>query len=455
MRNLLRLMVIVFVFGRYGVLPSRRFANPQRLARALEALGPSFIKLGQVLSTRADLVGEEMAAALASLRDSLPPFSSRTARRIIAEELGASVDALFTQFDDTPVAAASIAQVHKAVRQDGRKVAVKIIRPGVQRAFHKDLRLFFWIARILERRAPSMRRLKPVEVVKTLEQSVMFELDLRYEAAAMEELARNTKQDAGLRVPAVDWNATGERVLVSQWVEGIPIHQVDALIAAGHDLNHILARFSEHFFMQVFRDGFFHADLHPGNLFIDAEGNIVVVDFGIMGRLDWQSRIYVAEIFRGFLNEDYRHVAEVHFRAGYVPPHHSREQFAQAAMAIAKPILNKPVHEISLAKLLGQLFRVTEMFEMETQPQLLLLQKTLVVVEGVGRMLNPQVNMWEMARPPIEAWAAQHMGMRGRFRHAAQHAQDMAEKLPPLLSKLERALDKWLADDAQPKKETA
>lgn len=416
------------------VIPAYR---RRKLARALERLGPSYIKLGQTLSTRPDIIGVELAADLASLRDNLPPFPAREARRIVEEDLGAPIDTLFAAFDDEPVAAASIAQVHRATLHDGKRVAVKILRPGIHRRFKRDLDFFRWGACIIERRRPHLRRLKPVEVVQTLEESVIFELDLRYEAAAMQEMHANIQKhsDTGFRVPNVEWRMVSERVLVSEWIDGAPIHE-----AATHNPDALLATLSQAFFRHVFRDGFFHADMHPGNLFVDAKGDLVAVDFGIMGRLEWRERIFIAEIFRGFLNEDYKRVAEAHFKAGYVPAHHSVERFAQAAMAIAKPILDRPVHEISLAKLLGQLFNVAETFEMETQPQLLLLQKTLVVVEGVGRMLNPNVNMWEMARPPIEEWARDTFSLRGRAHHAAQELRELAVMVPLLLKRLEEAL---------------
>lgn len=444
LRNITFLLFTLTRLVRHGVLPLRwRSPDAKRVAAALERMGPTFIKLGQTLSTRADLIGEELAAELANLRDQLPPFPASVARRIIAEEFGAPPEAIFARFEDAPVAAASVAQVHRAMTRSGQYVAVKILRPGIHVAFRRDIELFAWTADAIEKWIPSLRRLKPREMVRTFERSVAFELDLRYEAAAIEEMRLNIRDDAGWRVPAVTWNLTAGRAMVTEWIEGVPIHDVEALRAAGHDLNAVLVRLSEHFFKHVFRDGFFHADLHPGNVFVDAAGNITVVDFGIMGRLAWKERLYVAEIFRGFLNEDYRHVAELHFRAGYVPGYHSVEEFAQAAMAIAKPILGRPVHEISVARLLGQLFKATETFNMETQPQLLLLQKSMVVVEGVGRMLNPGVNMWDMARPPIESWAREHLGYAGRLRHAALEAKDAAQLLPEALPKLRQALEHW------------
>lgn len=452
-RNTLLLSAMGMRLARHGITPGRLKRGKikgEQLARAMEKLGPAFIKLGQVLSTRADLIGTERAAALASLRDQLAPFPTTQAKKIIVGEFGRPLDEMFAEFPETPVAAASVAQVYKAQLKNGQPVAVKVIRPRVRQRFARDIALFAWAAAQLEKRVPAARRLKPLEVIRTLERSVGFELDLRYEAAAMDEMRQNIKIAAtkltpggneGWRVPKPEWPYVGGRAMAVEWIDGIPIHDVAALKAAGHDTDVILERLAEHFFLHVFRDGFFHADLHPGNVFVDAAGNIAVVDFGIMGRLPWRERLYVAEIFRGFLNEDFHRVALAHFRAGYVPAHHSVEEFALACRAIAKPILGRPAREVSVAKLLGQLFAVTEAFEMETQPQLLLLQKTLVVVEGVGRTLNPNVNMWEMARPPIEAWAREHFSARGRVRQAAVELREVAQKLPQMMQRLEEMLD--------------
>lgn len=407
-------------------------------AHAFERLGPTFIKLGQTLSTRPDIIGEKYAVILANLRDNLPPFSSRVALAIIHEELGD----VFAEIDETPIAAASIAQVHRAKTQDGRDVAVKILRPNIEKRFKRDLDFFFWTARQLQRHFPKWRRLRPVEVVRTLQQSVMMELDLRFEAANGAELRENTRNDRGIHVPAIDWAFTSRRVLALEWIEGIKLNDVEALKHAGYDVNLLLSRLSESFFKQAFRDGFFHADLHPGNIFVDLTGNIAVVDFGIMGRLDTQTRLYMAEIFRGFLNKDFKQVAKAHFKAGYVPAHHSVEAFASACRAIAMPILDRPMHEISVGTLLGQLFQVTERFEMQTRPELLLFQKTLVVVEGIGRMLNPQVNMWDLTRAPIEQWAAENLGVRGKAKDLFEYLCELIEMLPLLLKKLEENLQR-------------
>lgn len=433
-RYLLRLTVLAWRLRRAGLFDALLSKDPaavphtEGLAQALESLGPGFIKLGQVLSTRPDMVGPTIAGALARLRDALPPFPAAVARTRLEEALGAPIETMFRAFDDMPVAAASIAQVHRAETLDGTEVAVKITRPGVAKAFARDVDFFYWAARLLERRSKRMRRLKPVEVVRTLERSMRLELDLRFEAAAAEELHENSREDARIAIACVDWTRSAATVLTSGWLDGIPIHERTRLIQAGHDPEKLVATLAEMFFTHVFRDGFFHADLHPGNVFVLADGRIGLVDFGIMGRLDAASRRYLANIFYGFLSGDFLRVARAHLEAGYVPPHHSVMEFAQACRAIAKPILDKPMGEISIGALLGQLFLITEMFEMETRPELLLLQKSLVVVEGVGRMLAPHTNMWELARAPIEHYVREHFSPRaaiiGKLKHLAALARE-------------------------------
>jgi ubiquinone biosynthesis protein len=415
----------------------------QRLASAFHELGPSFIKLGQLLSTRADLFGEEITLDLASLQDRLPPFPGAQARALIEAEFSRPLGSMFAAFDDTAVAAASIAQVHFATTTDGQDVAVKVLRPGIVEAFSRDLELFLWLARLGESVQPLVRRLKPVEVVEMLAEVVRFEMDLRFEAAAASELAENFAGDAAFRVPQVDWRRTGRSVLTLERIAGIRIDDRAALIAAGHRIEDLLISASKAFFNQVFRDGFFHADLHPGNMFVDASGAIVVVDFGIMGRLDRVTRFYLADMLLGFLTGDYRRVAEVHFAAGYVPPRQSVEAFAQACRAIGEPILGQPLQEISFARLLAQLFEVTEQFEMETQPQLLLLQKTMVQIEGVGRRLDPEVNIWGLARPLIEAWMRDNRGPEAQLGQRLEAIAQAVDRIPQLLQRVEALVDDW------------
>jgi ubiquinone biosynthesis protein len=413
----------------------------ERLAQALQELGPSFIKLGQSLATRADLLGQHLAEDLSQLQDQLPPFDSALVRRMIEVELGQPIGELFASFDDRPVAAASIAQVHFAVTSEGEQVAVKVLRPGIERRMARDLDFFAWIATWVERLQPAFRRLRPIAVVETIAASTRLEMDLRLEAAAASELAENCAEDDGFRVPKVDWRRTARRVLTLERVSGIASDERAALIAAGFDPDKILAKAAEIFFKQVFRDGFFHADMHPGNIFIDARGDLVPVDFGIMGRLDRPTRRYLGEMLIGLLTADYQRVTEVHFTAGYVPANQDKAAFMQACRAIAEPIRGRALAEISVGRLLGQLFEVTETFAMETQPQLLLLQKTMVVAEGVGRALNPSVNMWQLAQPLIEAWIAENLGPQAQLRTAVEEGVEVARRLPQLVDRIEQVME--------------
>ncbi|WP_114394920.1 2-polyprenylphenol 6-hydroxylase [Oleisolibacter albus] len=459
LRNLLRLVAIARTLGRHGALLSdpfrdaapglawvlRRLNNNrapgrpgQRLASALQELGPSFIKLGQVLSIRADLVGDEIAADLAQLRDRLPPFPGTAARAIIEAELERPISLLFSRFDDAAVAAASIAQVHFAETPDGRQVAVKVLRPGIELAFRRDLDLMFWLARLMLRVQPRLKRLKPVAVVETFAETVALEMDLRMEAAAASELAENFQGDETFKVPAIDWDRTSQRVLTLARVDGLPVDRTDAIRDAGIDPDRLLQHAANAFFNQVFRDGFFHADLHPGNMFVDAAGSLVAVDFGIMGRIDRQTRLYLADMLIGFLNRDYRLVARVHFDAGFVPKTQNQDLFMQACRAIGEPLHGRPLNEISIGRLLAQLFAVTEKFQMETQPQLLLLQKSMLTAEGVGRVLNPAINMWELARPLIEQWMRENRGPEARLAEAASAMTSIAVRLPTLVRDLEQ-----------------
>jgi ubiquinone biosynthesis protein len=421
-------------------VPRRRAADRRRgvrLAAALQHMGPTFIKLGQVLATRADLVGEDIAADLSSLQDRLPPFPPEQAMTLIAAELERPISELFQTFDPNPVAAASIAQVHRAVTTDGRAVAVKVVRPGVAEAFHRDLALFHWLADMIERHRPRLRRLKPREVVMTLEAAIRTEMDLRMEAAAAVELAENFAHDPELYIPAIDWERTGARVLTLEWIDGIRIDRPEVLRQQGFQPADILLNAANAFFKMVYRDGFFHADMHPGNLFVRADGRIALIDFGIMGRLDRSTRFYLADMLHGFLTGDYRRVAEVHFEAGYVPADQSVDLFMQACRSIGQPLLNKPLEEISLARLLGQLFAVTETFQMPAQPQLLLLQKSMVVTEGIGRLLDPHLNMWELSRPLIVEWVKENRGPAARIRDAVVEMREACVRLPHLVRTFE------------------
>ncbi|MFN7038283.1 MAG: 2-polyprenylphenol 6-hydroxylase [Alphaproteobacteria bacterium] len=387
----------------------------RNLAKAFEELGPIYIKLGQTLSTRPDIVGENIAFELSMLRDKLPPFATKAAIDIIEYELGGQLSNHYYDFDPQPIAAASIAQVHKATTHNGQKVAVKILRPNIEEIFSKDIKLFKSLAALINKKFKNFKRLKLEEVLFTFEQSIILELDLRFEAAAASELKENLKNDNDIYIPSVEWDKTSKRVLTIEWIEGIKIEDHEEIIKRKFNTEKIAANIAISFFNQAYRDGLFHADMHPGNLLINEKGQIVLIDFGIMGRLDKKTRIYVAEILDGFLKRDYLRVARIHFKAGYIPSNQSLELFAQACRSIGEPIVGLPVNRISIAKLLAQLFKITKDFSMETQPQLLLLQKTMMMVEGVGTMLNPNVNMWQLAEPWIYNWAKKNISFDAKF----------------------------------------
>ena len=450
---------LILHLARAATLPIRivtwplRLGRPKqdRIATALAKLGPSYIKLGQFLATRGDLIGDELVADLRHLQDRLPPFSMAEARRAIEEALGGRREDHFVEFGP-PVAAASIAQVHKAVvlEADGtrRTVAVKILRPGIEGRFQRDLSSYYLVARLMERFHPPTRRLRPVAVVATLAATTQLELDLRLEAAAISEMADNIAGDRELpdgnfRVPTVDWRRTAKRVLTLEWIDGIGIGDKPALEAAGHDVHRLGLTVLRSFLRHAMRDGFFHSDMHQGNLLVDRTGTIVAVDFGIMGRLGAKERRFLAEILHGLVTRDYRRAAEVHFWAGYVPPHHAVETFAQALRAIGEPIHGRRADEISMADLLGQLFAYTEVFDMETRPELINLQKTMVVVEGVARGLDRTLDIWGAAEPIAREWVEANLGAAGALKDAREGAGEMGRVLsevPMFLGRAERTL---------------
>lgn len=422
-------------------------SDGERLAAALAELGPSYIKLGQFLATRPDLIGAGLAGDLTSLQDRLPPFPTATARAIVAEGIGRPVDELFSRFSDA-IAAASIAQVHHAAlaptgeETHEREVAVKVLRPDVETRFADDLDSFFLAARVIERVYPPSRRLQPVEIVQTLADSVKLEMDLRLEAAAMSEMAENIIADKGFRVPKVEWDLISQRVLTLEWVDGIHASDRAGLVAAGHDMAKLGTQVIQSFLTHALRDGFFHADLHQGNLFVDPDGTLVAVDFGIMGRIDVNERRFLAEILFGFIMRDYNRVAEIHFEAGYVPRTKNAQAFAQALRSVGEPIFGRPASEVSMGRLLAQLFQVTEQFDMKTRPELILLQKTMVVVEGVARHFDPEHNIWESAEPVVKAWITARMAPEARLEEAAAGALQIGRvmaNLPDILDRAERA----------------
>ncbi|MBL4915592.1 2-polyprenylphenol 6-hydroxylase [Szabonella alba] len=420
--------------------------------RALTALGPAYIKFGQILSTRPDIVGDEMALQLKYLQDKLPPFPTATARVMIEQELGLPVDTIFSEFSE-PVAAASIAQVHHArLAETGEDVAVKVLRPGIDRAFRKDIDAFYFAARAIETIAPFSRRLRPMEVIAHFEGVVLGELDLRLESAAAGEFAANTEGDEGFRVPRPLWNLSARQVMTLGWVEGIAMADNAALDGAGHDRRALAARVLSLFLRHALRDGFFHADMHQGNLKVAADGAIVALDFGIMGRLDEYTRRVYAEILFGFIRRDYRRVAEVHFEAGYVPADRDIDEFARALRVVGEPIFGMDASRISMARLLAYLFEVTERFGMQTRTELILLQRTMVVVEGVARSLDPNINIWQVARPVVEDYIKRNVGPMALLRDLQRTALVLARFGPKLPRLVEAQLIRQSTDAPQPER---
>ena len=408
--------------------------------RALTALGPAYIKFGQILSTRPDVVGDDMAVQLRVLQDKLPPFSMAEAKQEIAKELGQTVEQLFSSFS-APVAAASLAQVHKAhLAETGDAVAVKVLRPGIERAFRRDIDAFYFAARTIEFLSPSSRRLRPMEVITHFEGVVMAELDLRLESSAASEFADNTKDDAGFSVPRVRWHLSSRRVMTLDWAEGVNAGDNAAIDAAGHDRRVLSTRVLQLFLNHALRDGYFHGDMHQGNLKISANGDIIAYDFGIMGRIDAYTRRVYAEILFGFIRRDYKRVAEVHFEAGYVPADRDVDDFARALRAVGEPIFGMDATRISMARLLSYLFEVTERFGMETRTELIHLQRTMVVVEGVARSMNPHMNIWEDARPIVEDYIKDSIGPKALAKDLLKTARILSRFGPRLPEMAEAAL---------------
>jgi ubiquinone biosynthesis protein len=392
--------------ARFGA----RVPKQPAYAAAFEQLGPAAIKLGQALATRPDLIGDEAASELFRLQDALPPAPFPAIRAAIEQGLGKPIDQIFSSIEEVPVGAASIAQVHRAVTLEGATVAVKVLRPGVEEEFARALDTYEWAAAQAETMGGELARLRPRLVIATFKQWTARELDLRREAASASELAENMQAVPGFIIPAIDWSRTSRRVMTMEWIDGIKLSDRDALIAAGHDRTELAARLVQAFLRQAIADGFFHADLHQGNLFALADGRIAAIDFGIMGRIDRRARAWLAEIIHGLITGNYRRVAEIHFEAGYVPAHHNIGEFTTALRAVGEPIRGLAVKDISVGQMLDGLFGITRDFDMQTQPHLLLLQKTMVMVEGVATSLNPDLNMWETAGPFVKEWLRSELG---------------------------------------------
>ena len=427
--------------------PVRRLARLARLgakipaspdyAAALVAIGPAAIKLGQALSTRPDLVGQKAADNLSQLQDDLPPAPFAEIKQTIETSFGAPLDSLFSSFDEVPVGAASIAQVHRAVTTEGREVAVKVLRPGIEDEFAKAIETYEWAAAHVERYGGEARRLRPRQVVAHFRQWTARELDLQREGASASELKENMVAEPGYHIPDIDWRRTARRVLTLEWLDGIKLNDHEALIAAGHDCQALAGILVRAFLRQAVVDGFFHADLHHGNLFALADGRIAAIDFGIMGRIDRRARVWLAEILYGLITGNYRRVAEIHFEAQYVPAHHNVEEFATALRAAGEPIRGLPVKQISVGRMLESLFSITRDFDMPTQPHLLLLQKSMVMNEGVATALDPDINMWETAEPFLKEWIRSELGPEAYYADRIIDLVRAVKKIPKLIDRLD------------------
>ncbi|MBU2369241.1 MAG: 2-polyprenylphenol 6-hydroxylase [Alphaproteobacteria bacterium] len=444
--------------GRLIERPSvRRTGHVERLNKALNLLGPTYVKFGQTLAMRPDVVGAQIANDLSGLQDKMEPFDAALVPAILVAALDGKAAEL-TELSP-PIAAASIAQVHRARLRPAngmaKTVAVKILRPGVEARFMADIESFYAAARLAEGMVRSTRRLRPTEVVETLDRSARLELDLRLEAAAISEMAENIKDDTGFVIPTVSWDHVAQNVLTTSWVDGIPIRDHAALDAAGVDRKTLATKLLQSFLKHAIRDGFFHADMHPGNLFADPRtGDVIAVDFGIMGRINRKERRFLADILYGFITRNYRLVAERHFDIGYVPKDQSVDDFALAIRSIGEPLHGRTASDISMARVLGQLFAITDLFSMQTRPELVLLQKSMVLVEGVARALDPQLDIWTVAEPVVGDWLRKEAGPIGRIEALTEQLKvfaEAAQRLPVIAAQAELALADYHAGKMRPR----
>ncbi|WP_324261599.1 2-polyprenylphenol 6-hydroxylase [Altererythrobacter sp. H2] len=406
-------------------------------AGAFQDIGPAAIKLGQTLATRPDLVGEEAVHNLLGLQDSLPPVPFAEIRAAIESSFGQPLEALYSHVEEEPVGAASIAQVHKGVTIEGRQVAIKVLRPGIREKFARDIDTYEWAAAHLEALGGEAQRLRPRLTIANFKRWTLRELDLRREAASASELAQAMRAIPGYHIPEIDWDRTNGRVMTIEWVDGVKISRREELVAAGHDLPDLAQRLVLAFLTQAISAGFFHADMHQGNLFVRADGTIVAIDFGIMGRIDRRARMWLAEILYGLTTGNYRRVAEIHFEAQYVPSYHNVDEFATALRAVGEPMRGKPVSELSVGQMLDGLFAITRDFDMKTQPHLLLLQKTMVMVEGIATQLDPQINMWDVAAPFVRNWIRDELGPESALADRIREDTETLLRIPALVRRLE------------------
>ncbi len=413
----------------------------KKFSNSLQSMGTTFIKLGQFLATRPDIIGDELSKQLETLQDKLPPFSISEAKAMIKKDLGNEMFNSIINLSE-PIAAASIAQVHRAqINENGviKDVAIKILRPNIKKIFNEEIDALILLAFLIDSFIKKTKRLKLVEVFYLLKEITNLEMDLRFEAAAANEYSENTKNDSGFSVPKIYWNFTSENVMTLDWIDGISIRENEELLRRNIDTKKIASDLIQHFLRHAIRDGFFHADMHQGNIFIDNSGQIVPIDFGIMGRLDKLSQRFLAEILFGFIQRDYKKVAEVHLSAGLVPKEVPVNDLAQALRSIGEPIFGQSVKDISGGKLLKQLFDVTEKFNMQTQPQLLMLQKTMVVVEGVARKLNPETNIWKTSKPVLEKWLTETKDPISSINETLKDSVEAIKKLPNLPEIMDKA----------------
>lgn len=475
MRNLIRLIQINFTLARFGldeIVLSMHFFRPlyllglinpfnwfrdndlsqaERLRLCIESLGPIFIKFGQMLATRRDLFGDEIADELEKLLDRVPPFPWPQARDIVEQQLGMPLEQAFKRFDENEIASASIAQVYAAILPDGQDVVVKIVRPGIEQAIRRDIEVLELLAKMADRYWDEARRVKPLQIVREFETTIMNELDLVREAANASELRRNFEDSPDLYVPFVHWDYCRPRVMVMERINGIPVTDIKQLQA--HEINfEILSRKGvEIFFTQVFRHNYFHADMHPGNIFVAGETpddpKYIAVDFGIMGSLSSGDQRYLAENFAAFFNRDYRRVAELHVDSGWVDRDTRIDEFEASIRSVCDPMFQRPLSEISFGQLLLRLFQTARHFNMEIQPQLLLLEKTFLHIEGIGRQLYPQLDLWDTAKPFIEGWLSEQLGVRALVKGMKKNLPYIAEHLPDLPQLAFKALDRIANDD--------
>ena len=420
----------------------------ERIRCALEDLGPIFVKFGQILSTRRDLLPDDIAEQLARLQDQVPSFPGEQARRLVEQAYKKPLHDVFQHFDEKPLASASIAQVHAATLLDGQKVVVKIVRPGIDNVIGRDIGLLYIVADLAERYWPGAKRLHPVEVVAEYEKTIFDELDLMREAASASQLKRNFRKSGLLHVPEIHWPLTRNNVMVMERISGTPISDIEALKRNGIDLKRLAETGVEIFFTQVFRDSFFHADMHPGNIFVSPQGQYLAVDFGIMGTLSPGDQRYLAENFLAFFQRNYRRVAELHVESGWVPEHTRVDEFESAIRTVCEPIFERPLKDISFGHVLLRLFQTARRFNMEVQPQLVLLQKTLLNIEGLGRQLYPELDLWQTAKPFLERWMSEQVGLRSLAKGIKTNAPQWAEALPEIPLLLHKVLSQ--ADQGMP-----